>query len=155
MCIRDRDVYGPDFRYAHFVQVKKLHSVGALIGGAGALFVAAQFGPSRDWLLSKRKSGDGPSAEQRAKGWFRVRFYGEAKDAAKTRVVVDVRGGDPGYGETSKMLAESALCLAFDELPERAGQLTTAAAMGDALIARLQRAGISFEVISSESRAAA
>ncbi len=152
---RALDVYGPDFRYAHFVQVKKLHSVGALIGGAGALFVAAQFGPSRDWLLSKRKSGDGPSAEQRAKGWFRVRFYGEAKDAAKTRVVVDVRGGDPGYGETSKMLAESALCLAFDELPERAGQLTTAAAMGDALIARLQRAGISFEVISSESRAAA
>ena len=84
-----------------------------------------------------------------------MRFFGEAKDAAKTRVAVDVRGGDPGYGETSKMLAESALCLAFDELPDRAGQLTTAAAMGDALIVRLQRAGISFEVVSSESKVVA
>ena len=45
------------------------------------------------------------------------------------------------------MLAESALCLAHDQLPDRAGQLTTAAAMGDALLARLQKAGISFEVV--------
>ena len=45
------------------------------------------------------------------------------------------------------MLAESALCLAFDELPPTAGQVTTAAAMGDALMARLIRAGIAFEVL--------
>jgi short subunit dehydrogenase-like uncharacterized protein len=57
-----------------------------------------------------------------------------------------VAGGDPGYGETAKMLAESALCLAFDRVPERAGQLTTAAAMGRPLIDRLQRAGITFTV---------
>ena len=60
---------------------------------------------------------------------------------------MEVSGGDPGYGETSKMLAESALCLAFDELPERSGQLTTAVAMGQPLIGRLQRAGIGFRVI--------
>ena len=47
------------------------------------------------------------------------------------------------------MLAESGLCLAFDELPEAAGQVTTAQAMGDALLARLRRAGIGFEVLSS------
>jgi saccharopine dehydrogenase (NAD+, L-glutamate forming) len=47
------------------------------------------------------------------------------------------------------MLAESALCQAFDDLPERAGQLTPAVAMGDALIARLQGAGITFEVLES------
>lgn len=58
----------------------------------------------------------------------------------------EVAGGDPGYGETAKMLAESALCLAHDALPEVAGQLTTAVAMGDALIARLQKAGITFRV---------
>ena len=57
-----------------------------------------------------------------------------------------VKGGDPGYGETAKMLAESALCLAFDDLPETAGQVTTAQAMGGPLIARLQAAGISFDV---------
>ena len=45
------------------------------------------------------------------------------------------------------MLAESALCLAFDDLPETAGQVTTATAMGDALLARLQRAGISFDLL--------
>jgi short subunit dehydrogenase-like uncharacterized protein len=65
------------------------------------------------------------------------------------RVVAQVKGGDPGYGETAKMLAESALCLAHDDLPERAGQLTPAVAMGDALIDRLQRAGIKFEVLES------
>ena len=47
------------------------------------------------------------------------------------------------------MLAESALCLAHDDLPQTAGQVTTAVAMGDALIARLQRAGITFEVLES------
>jgi short subunit dehydrogenase-like uncharacterized protein len=59
-----------------------------------------------------------------------------------------VSGGDPGYDETAKMLAESALCLVHDELPQTAGQVTTAAAMGDALVDRLQKAGIAFEVLS-------
>ena len=63
------------------------------------------------------------------------------------RVVTEVSGGDPGYGETAKMLAESALCLARDDLPATAGQVTTAVAMGDALRRRLQRAGITFQVL--------
>ena len=62
-------------------------------------------------------------------------------------MIAQVSGGDPGYGETSKMLAESALCLAHDELPELAGQLTTAVAMGQALIDRLVSAGIEFRVL--------
>jgi short subunit dehydrogenase-like uncharacterized protein len=90
--------------------------------------------------------GDGPSQDERAKGWFKVRFVGEG---AGERVLTMVSGGDPGYGETSKMLAESALCLAQDVLPQTAGQVTTAVAMGDALITRLQRAGIAFEVLES------
>jgi short subunit dehydrogenase-like uncharacterized protein len=62
--------------------------------------------------------------------------------------VTEVSGGDPGYGETSKMLAESALSLAQDSLPERAGQLTPAVAMGQSLVDRLQAAGIGFAVVS-------
>ena len=139
------DRYGPEFRYGHYVQVKKLASVAALIAGVSTLFTLAQAGPTRRWLLSKQTSGQGPSAERRAKSWFRVRFHGEG---GGRKVVTEVKGGDPGYTETAKMLAESALCLAYDQLPDRAGQLTTAAAMGDALLARLQRAGISFEVVS-------
>ena len=138
------DRYGPEFRYGHYVQVKKLASAAAMIAGVSALFALAQAGPTRRWLLSKQTSGDGPSAERRAKSWFRVRFHGEG---GGRKVVAEVKGGDPGYSETAKMLAESALCLAHDQLPDRAGQLTTAAAMGDALLERLQRAGISFEVV--------
>ena len=73
-----------------------------------------------------------------------MRFYGEG---GGVKVVTEVKGGDPGYGETAKMLAESGLCLAHDQLPPRAGQLTPAAAMGDALLERLRRNGISFEVV--------
>ena len=138
------DRYGPEFRYGHYVQVKKLASVAAMIAGVSALFTLAQAGPTRRWLLSKKTSGEGPTPERRAKSWFRVRFHGEG---GGRKVVTEVKGGDPGYGETAKMLAESALCLAHDQLPDRAGQLTTAAAMGDALLARLQKAGISFEVV--------
>ena len=138
------DRYGPEFRYGHYVQVKKLASVATMIAGVSALFTLAQAGPTRRWLLSKKTSGEGPTPERRAKSWFRVRFHGEG---GGRKVVTEVKGGDPGYGETAKMLAESALCLAHDQLPDRAGQLTTAAAMGDALLARLQRAGISFEVV--------
>lgn len=140
------DRYGPDFRYGHYVQVKKLAGVAGLIGGVATLFALAQPRLTRDWLLSKKSSGEGPTPEQRAKAWFRVRFHGEG---GGRKVVTEVTGGDPGYGETSKMLAESALSLAFDSLPKRAGQLTPAAAMGDALIARLQKQGIAFTVIES------
>ena len=67
--------------------------------------------------------------------------------AAVSTVHTRVSGGDPGYAETAKMLAESALCLAFDDNPETAGQVTTAVAMGENLLDRLQRAGIGFEVV--------
>ena len=56
-------------------------------------------------------------------------------------MVCEVGGGDPGYAETSKMLAETALCLARDELAETAGQVTPAH-HGRCLIARLKAAGI-------------
>ena len=58
-----------------------------------------------------------------------------------------VSGGDPGYDETAKMLAESAMCLALDDNPSTSGQVTTAQAMGDHLLARLQKAGLRFEVV--------
>ena len=50
---------------------------------------------------------------------------------------------------TARMLAESALALAFDDLPATSGQVTTAVAMGDALLARLQKAGLRFEVLEA------
>jgi short subunit dehydrogenase-like uncharacterized protein len=59
-----------------------------------------------------------------------------------------VSGGDPGYTETAKMLAESALCLALDDNPKTSGQVTTATAMAENLLARLQKAGMKFETVA-------
>jgi short subunit dehydrogenase-like uncharacterized protein len=115
------------------------------LGLAAGMGVAlAQIPPTRNLMLKLMSSGEGPSEEKRAKSWFRVRF--EARSDGQ-RVRTQVSGGDPGYTETSKMLAESALCLAFDELPSRGGQITPAVAMGDALRRRLVAAGIKFEVL--------
>ena len=138
------DRYGPDFTYGHHMIAKHLATVAALGAGAGALAVLAPLPPSRKLLLKIKAPGDGPDEAERARSWFKIRFVGEG---GGKRVVTEVSGGDPGYTETSKMLAESALCLAFDELPPSAGQVTTATAMGDALLTRLQRAGIAFRVL--------
>lgn len=139
--------YGPEFRYSHNAAVKRLPVVVGGIAGMGALLVAAQVPPVRNLLLARLKPGDGPSAEQRAKSWFKVRFVGEG---GGRRVVTEVAGGDPGYDETAKMLGESALCLAYDDLPKTSGQVTTAVAMGPALRKRLVDAGLTFRAISTE-----
>ncbi|MBS1887679.1 MAG: saccharopine dehydrogenase NADP-binding domain-containing protein [Actinobacteria bacterium] len=136
--------YGPDFTYGHHLVARHLATIGGMAAGVGAIAVLAPIPPVRDLLLKAKSPGEGPSEATRAGSWFKVRFVGEG---GGRRVVTEVSGGDPGYSETSKMLAESALCLAFDELPERVGQLTTVASMGDMLLTRLQRAGIAFRVL--------
>ncbi|MGW9430090.1 saccharopine dehydrogenase family protein [Streptomyces decoyicus] len=138
------DRYGPDFRYRHYAGVRRLPiAIGGALG-AGALSVLAQVPSARRWFSRRLEPGDGPSPERRARSWFKVRFVASG---GGERVITEVSGGDPGYDETAKMLAESALSLAFDDLPETAGQVTTAVAMGDALTARLQDAGITFRVV--------
>ncbi|MEU0443265.1 saccharopine dehydrogenase NADP-binding domain-containing protein [Streptomyces sp. NPDC006186] len=137
------EVYGPDFRYRHYAAVRHLPVAVGGVAAVGALFAAAQVPPARRWLRNRLKPGEGPDAEKRARSWFTVRFVGEG---GGRRVFTEVSGGDPGYGETAKMFAESALCLALDDLPETAGQVTTAVAMGDALTRRLRAAGIRFRV---------
>ena len=134
--------YGPKFRYSHWAGTKTLRYAAG--GGVvvGVVAAAAQIKPVRNLLLSRVPQGSGPSEERREKSWFTVDFVGEAGgQTVRTRV----SGGDPGYTETAKMLAESALCLAYDDNPSTAGQVTTAVAMGEALTARLVAAGMKFE----------
>ena len=138
--------YGPDFSYGHYAAFGQLPVALGTVAGVGAVFALSQLPPTRSWLRGRMKSGDGPSPERRERSWFRVRFVGEG---GGERVVTEVSGGDPGYEETAKMLAESALCLATDDLPPTAGQVTTAEAMGEALIARLRARGIRFELLES------
>jgi short subunit dehydrogenase-like uncharacterized protein len=76
-----------------------------------------------------------------------VTFLAEADGQ---HVVTRVSGGDPGYGETARMLGESALALAHDDLPDVAGVLTTAQAFeGGALQRRLESQGMRFEVVEA------
>ena len=138
------DRYGPDFQYAHYAAVRRLPAVVGGIAGVVALAAAAQVPRVRSALSKRLPAGEGPGEEQREKAWFRMRLVGEG---GGRRVVTEVSGGDPGYGETAKMLAESALCLAFDDNPPASGSVTTATAMGAHLVDRLDRAGIRFEVL--------
>src|SRR4051794_31997111 len=135
--------YGPRFRYSHYAGTKTLpYAVGGAVAMAG-LGLAAQLKLTRDLLMKWSPAGDGPDPERRERSWFTVDFVGEAGgQSVRTRV----SGGDPGYTETAMMLAESALCLALDENPDVAGQVTTAQAMGANLLARVQAGGLTFEV---------
>ena len=136
--------YGPEFRYSHYAGTKTLRYAVGGAAGVAALGVAAQVKPVRNSMLGHIKQGDGPDAARRAKSWFTVDFVGEGGGQV---VHTRVSGGDPGYDETAKMLSEAALCLAFDDNPPTAGQVTTAQAMGDHLTERLLAAGLRFEVL--------
>jgi short subunit dehydrogenase-like uncharacterized protein len=90
--------------------------------------------------------GEGPSKQERETGFYDVLFVGIAADGRQVRVAV--RGDrDPGYGSTSKMIAECAICLERDS-PDLAGGIwTPGAAMGSRLIKRLvDNAGLSFDI---------
>jgi short subunit dehydrogenase-like uncharacterized protein len=136
--------YGPDFSYCHRLAVPNPVVGAGMAVGAAALFGVSHVRPAREALLKLRPSGSGPSDAQRAAAWFTVRFVGEG---GGKKVFTEVAGGDPGYTETSKMISEAALCLAYDELPPTAGQVTTAIAMGGALRDRLVRAGMTFRIL--------
>lgn len=142
--------YGPDFRYGHFLRIGSLPRMAMVSGTIGSVFALSKVPPARKWLLSLKDSGDGPTEEERARSRFSVTFLGRAGDGSRT--VVKVRGGDPGYDETAKMLAETGFSLAFDEdrLPQQAGTLTPAVALGDCLLERLREAGLVFEVVEAK-----
>ncbi|MEV5161829.1 MULTISPECIES: trans-acting enoyl reductase family protein [unclassified Streptomyces] len=135
--------YGPDFRYRHFASVKRLPMALGGVGAVGLLAGAAQIPAARHWLSARVEPGTGPGVQRRGRSWFTVRFVGEG---GGRRVFTEVSGGDPGYDETAKMLAEAALALALDDLPATSGQVTTAVAMGEALLERLTAAGLRFRV---------
>lgn len=99
------------------------------------------FAPTRALLrqFALPKPGQGPSKEDRETGFYEVGFHGVAADGRVMRAVVKGEK-DPGYGSTSKMISESALCLARDVSRDETGGgvWTPGAALGAKLIARLE-----------------
>jgi short subunit dehydrogenase-like uncharacterized protein len=92
-----------------------------------------------------KQPGEGPTREERENGFYDVLFVG-SNDSGYT-VTASVKGDkDPGYGSTSKMIAESAVCLVKNPDAAAGGIWTPAAALGSLLIDRLQEnAGLSFQ----------
>lgn len=120
-------------------------AVGVTAGLAAgmAAFSQPRIRPLVDRLLPK--PGEGPSEQARSSGWFKHTVTASTTSGKLYRAKVS-GPGDPGYAATAVMLGESALCLATDDLPARAGSLTPAVAMGDALVSRLRAAGHNYEV---------
>ncbi|MBB5711531.1 saccharopine dehydrogenase family protein [Sphingomonas xinjiangensis] len=132
--------YGADFQYDEMTVVPGLGEV-----GRAAAEAVAKLNP-----LSGNKGpapGEGPSKEARESGFYDIAFVAEMP--SEERVTVSVKGDrDPGYGSTSKMIAESALCLLRDVPAEGKGGIwTPGALMPEALKARLEaHAGLTFAV---------
>ena len=145
--INTRNVHRSNFLLGHaygadFVYDEMLVTGPGAKGEAFANAVAADKSLGSD---SGPKPGEGPSREEREAGHYDVLFLGE--DAQGHRLSVAVTGDrDPGYGSTSKMIAEAAVCL-LENRGTPGGIWTTAPALGQALIDRLQaNAGLTFSV---------
>ena len=127
--------YGTDFVYDEMM-VAGLGDMGKAAAEAIAKInpLASDKGP---------KPGEGPSKEERDNGFYDILFIGEMPDGGRVEAVV-TGDRDPGYGSTSKMIAETALCLVHDVAGE-GGVWTPGALMGEVLIKRLEaNAGLGF-----------
>jgi len=139
--------YGRRFRYREVTGFGGGPAAPVLAGLASAGTAAAEaglaFGPSRA-LLSRLlpAQGHGPGEKTRRSGYFRIQIHTRTSAGLRYLGTIEAQG-DPGYAATSVMLGETALCLALDRdhLPDGAGVLTPATAMGVALAARLRSAG--------------
>lgn len=147
--------YGQKFRYREVMSTgsSRLSPVyaAAVSGGIVAIMVTgtvlSKIKAGR-WLLDRAlpKPGTGPSENTRRTGWFTMTTFADTTTGTRYRCTFTAQG-DPGYQATAVMLGEAGLALAFDTLPGRAGILTPAAAMGDALTERLAAAdGFTLEV---------
>ena len=143
--------YGRGFRYREVTGLgngRLAPVIGAgMAGGLLALAGGLAVQPSR-MLLDRvlPVPGEGPSEATREAGLFRMEIHTTTSTGARYVARVSAKG-DPGYKATARMMGESALCLALDRerLPQRAGVLTPATAMGTVLVDRLRAAGMTFE----------
>ena len=129
--------YGTDFRYDEMLLTGDGDQ-----GKATAEFVAKDDSVAK----SELQPGDGPTKEERENGNYDAIFAGISSDGEL--IISSVQGDrDPGYGSTSKMLAEAAMCLLKNPELASGGLWTPAAALGSALIERLEaHAGLTFKI---------
>lgn len=147
--------YGKAFRYREATDagsgVAGRAKANAMASGMRTFLTAMRFAPTRALLDRVLPApGEGPDEKAREGGYFKIDIHTRTS-SGRPYVCRVAASGDPGYAATSVMLGESGLCLALDRdvLPERAGSLTPATAMGTTLANRLRKAGQTFEVTPS------
>ena len=147
--------YGRELRYRELMLAGGLPlgpiKASAIAGTFAGIAVGLTLPPTRvllDRVLPE--PGEGPSAAARDRGHFRIQVHTRTASGAQPVCHIEA-SGDPGYKATSVMLGESALALARDgaRLPDAAGVLTPATAMGNVLVDRLRAAGHRYEVAAA------
>ena len=140
--------YGPDFRYDESQLCSSRAKAILSAAGLGTLMAGTFFSPTRA-LLKKLlpDPGEGPKQTTRDNGFFE--FWAHGNDGIHSLRVKVVGQRDPGYGATSRMLAQAGLCLTQDELNVGGGIWTPASALGDSLLARLPSVDIHFSVVET------
>jgi short subunit dehydrogenase-like uncharacterized protein len=148
-------VYGADFSYDESLLVDNRRS-GLLMAGGMSIGMAALAIPPLRRLISKRlpQPGEGPSVSERENGFFEFFVHAHHPTDSEKDVRICVKGKrDPGYGATSRMLAQAGLSLAFDDLDVEGGIWTPASALGNHLVNRLADVDIIFEDVSPSIKA--
>ena len=149
------NIYGDNFEYNEGSITGKGPKglIGATTSGVvtGGMAGMAAFSPTRSILKSfLPKPGEGPSEETMENGFFEIELLGIHPTDRDKDIRVWIHGDkDPGYKSTAKMISESAMALAQDDLSVGGGFWTPASAMGDALINRLPNAGVTFKIMDS------
>jgi len=146
--INTRNVHRSNFLLGHAWGKDFVYDEMILTGpGEQGKAIAEAVGKDRSLASdSAPKPGEGPSREERENGYYDVLFIGSDTNGHELRASVSGKR-DPGYGSTSRMIAESALCLLRDASDTPGGIWTTAPAMGERLIKRLQEnAGLAFRL---------
>ncbi len=136
--------YGEDFSFSEYLLFKSWRRLAVILIGLFAISIMSKSKLIKKWLLSLRPSGSGPSRKEREGNWFVVKIVAKGKNSS---VMTTIKGGDPGYGETSKFISEMALCILTqdNQLLKNKGILTPVQCTGDLLIDRLKNAGISID----------
>ena len=143
--------YGADFGYEESLLCSGRGQALAITGAMGGFMATAWLAPGRS-LLTRflPKPGEGPDDKARERGFFEYFVHAHHPEHSEQDLRIKVTGRrDPGYGATSRMLAQSALSLAHDKRKKRGGILTPATAMGQSLIDRLRKVDVTFEVLEN------
>ena len=137
--------YGENFSFSEYMLFKSPMKLIFIVLGILIVSIISRIKPVKKWLLSLKPSGSGPSKIERDKNWFVAKIIATG---SRSSAITTIKGGDPGYGDTSKFISEMALCILMEEnnLLAKKGILTPVQCSGDLLVNRLKKAGIGIDI---------